>query len=120
MEKERGITIINKSENVSELKSGKFKVIKTPISERYCKVGDIVTLDAEHNKIRCSGTWFDFDKRWLIEEHITINCVCLLTNTEGKSVHKIFTEALAKQWNFYRMFTGTYEECLGFMQANGY
>lgn len=48
------------------------------------------------------------------------NCVCSLSNSNGESVYKIFGEKLAKQWNLYRIFTGTHKQCLDFMQANGY
>lgn len=51
----------------NELVSGPVKVLKTPISERYCNVGDEALLDIENKKIRCSGAWFDFDERWLVE-----------------------------------------------------
>lgn len=43
------------------------KVIKTPISERYCKSGDEALLDVKNNQIRCSGAWFNFDGRWIVE-----------------------------------------------------
>jgi hypothetical protein len=43
------------------------KVLKTPISERYCKVGDTATLDEKNNQIRCGGAWFKFDERWIVE-----------------------------------------------------
>jgi hypothetical protein len=45
------------------------KVKKTPISERYCKVGDEAILDKSTNMIRCSGAWFRFNERWKIEEN---------------------------------------------------
>lgn len=43
------------------------QVIKTPISERYCKIGDEATLDLKNNKIRCGGAWFNFDERWAVK-----------------------------------------------------
>lgn len=43
-----------------------FTVLKTPISERYCKAGDVVTLDEKSTKVRCAGAWFDFDNRWSV------------------------------------------------------
>ena len=49
------------------LESGLVTVFKTPISERYCKVGDVATLDIKNNKIRCGGTWFNFDERWIVK-----------------------------------------------------
>jgi hypothetical protein len=45
----------------------KVKVLQTPISERYCKINDIATLDTKNKQIRCSGCWFDFDDRWIVE-----------------------------------------------------
>jgi len=42
------------------------KVIQTPISERYCKIGDIVQLDTKNNQIRCGGCWFMYDNRWIV------------------------------------------------------
>jgi len=42
-------------------------VLKTPITERYCKVGDTATLDLENKQIRCSGSWFNFDERWVVQ-----------------------------------------------------
>lgn len=42
-------------------------VRKSPISERYCKVGDTATLDTKNNQIRCGGAWFAFDERWKVE-----------------------------------------------------
>ncbi len=119
MEAERVINIIDKSKDNSVLKSGSVTVIQTPITERYCKVGDVVTLDLKHKKIRCGGAWFYFDERWVVETYVA-NCVCSLSNSNGESVYKIFGEKLAKQWNLYRIFTGTHKQCLDFMQANGY
>jgi hypothetical protein len=49
------------------LVAGLVKVIKTPISERYCKVGDEATLDVKNKQIRCGGAWFNFDDRWVVE-----------------------------------------------------
>lgn len=45
------------------------KVLKTPISERYCKVGDEAILDKSTNMIRCSGAWFRFNEKWEVEEN---------------------------------------------------
>jgi len=42
-------------------------VLKTPITERYCKVGDTATLDLKNKQIRCSGAWFKFDDRWVVQ-----------------------------------------------------
>ena len=42
-------------------------VSQTPISERYCRVGDSAMLDVENNKIRCGDAWFNFDDRWIVE-----------------------------------------------------
>lgn len=39
-------------------------VLQTPITERYCKIGDSAQLDITNKKIRCSGAWFDYDERW--------------------------------------------------------
>lgn len=44
------------------------KVLKTPITERYCKAGDEAMLDNKTNMIRCSDAWFRFDERWEVEE----------------------------------------------------
>lgn len=49
------------------------KVLKTPISERYCKVGDEAILDTKNNQIRCGGAWFSFDDRWVVSEHKLLN-----------------------------------------------
>lgn len=43
------------------------KVLKTPISARYCNVGDEATLDVKNQQIRCGGAWFKFDGRWEVE-----------------------------------------------------
>lgn len=43
------------------------KVIQTPISERYCQIGQTATLDTTNNEIRCGGAWFKFDDRWIVE-----------------------------------------------------
>ena len=53
----------------TKLISGEVKVLKTPISDRYCRVGDIATLDLKAKQIRCGGAWFSFsetDERWEI------------------------------------------------------
>ncbi len=42
-------------------------VLSTPISERYCKTGDTATYDIDNDMIRCGGSWFSFDERWVIE-----------------------------------------------------
>ena len=49
------------------LVDGSVKVLQTPITERYCKVGDTATLDTKRNQIRCGGVWFNFDDRWIVE-----------------------------------------------------
>ena len=49
------------------LVAGLVRVLKTPISERYCKVGDEATLDVKNKQIRCGGAWFNFDGRWIVE-----------------------------------------------------
>ena len=41
-------------------------IIQTPISERYCKVGDEATLDVKNKQIRCGSVWFNFDERWIV------------------------------------------------------
>ena len=46
------------------------KVLKTPISERYCKVGDEAILDTKNKQIRCGGAWFNFDDRWVVTNFI--------------------------------------------------
>jgi len=51
----------------SVLVSGNVMVLKSPVSERYCKVGDTATLDLKNKQIRCSGAWFGFDKRWAVQ-----------------------------------------------------
>jgi len=43
------------------------EVIKSPISERYCKPGDIATLDNNTKQIRCGGAWFAFNELWVIK-----------------------------------------------------
>lgn len=46
----------------------KVKVLQTPVTERYCKVGDEATLDLKNNQIRCGGVWFTYDEtRWKVE-----------------------------------------------------
>lgn len=45
-------------------------VLKTPITERYCKVGDVATLDTKNKQIRCNGAWFPFDKRWVVQPYM--------------------------------------------------
>ena len=42
-------------------------VLQTPITERYCRVGDEASLDEENNQIRCGDAWFSFDERWIVE-----------------------------------------------------
>jgi hypothetical protein len=46
--------------------SGLVTVLQTPISERYCKIGDTATLDVKNKQIRCGGAWFNFDERWVV------------------------------------------------------
>lgn len=43
------------------------KVLASPITERYCNVGDIATLDKASKQIRCGGAWFPFDDRWTVD-----------------------------------------------------
>jgi len=43
------------------------KVLKTPISERYCRVNDEAILSPDKKQINCSGAWFNFDERWSVE-----------------------------------------------------
>mgnify|MGYP003431827376 CR=1 FL=1 len=50
------------------LKSGQVKVLRTPISDRYCRVGDEARLDIQRMEIKCAGSWFRFDERWLVEQ----------------------------------------------------
>lgn len=49
------------------LVAGLVRVLKTPISERYCKVGDEATLDVKNKQIRCGGAWFNFNERWVVQ-----------------------------------------------------
>lgn len=46
------------------------KVLETPITERYCKIGDEAILDEENKQIRCGGAWYPFDERWKVEKAI--------------------------------------------------
>ena len=39
-----------------------------PISDRYCYAGAIGKISG--NQIRVGGCWFDFDKRWVVENII--------------------------------------------------
>lgn len=43
------------------------KVLQTPITDRYCRVGDTAELDEKNKQIRCGGAWFKFDERWVVE-----------------------------------------------------
>ncbi len=44
------------------------KVVKTPVTDRYCKPGDTVEIDCNTNKVRCGGAWFNFDRtKWEVE-----------------------------------------------------
>lgn len=43
-------------------------VLKTPVTERYCQVGDTAVLDTKNNQIRCGGAWFRFSDQWEVEE----------------------------------------------------
>jgi hypothetical protein len=43
------------------------KVLASPVTERYCNVGDVATLDKATNQIRCGGVWFAFDDRWKVD-----------------------------------------------------
>jgi hypothetical protein len=60
-----------KNENPTDannvLVAGLVRVLKTPISERYCRVGDEATLDVKNKQIRCGGAWFNFDERWSVQ-----------------------------------------------------
>ena len=47
---------------------GLVNVLQTPITERYCKVGDTATLDLKNKLIRCGGAWFNFDERWIVQQ----------------------------------------------------
>jgi len=49
------------------LVAGLVTVLQTPITERYCKVGDTATLDLNNKQIRCGGVWFKFDERWIVQ-----------------------------------------------------
>lgn len=53
-----------------KLKSGEVRVIKTPVTERYCNVGDIAYLDMENKQIRCGGVWFSFNDKWIVSQEI--------------------------------------------------
>lgn len=43
------------------------KVLKTPISERYCREGDTAEIDFQTNQIRCGGCWFTIGDRWMYQ-----------------------------------------------------
>jgi hypothetical protein len=47
--------------------SGPVTVLQTPISERYCRVGDTANLDIKSKQIRCGGAWFNFNDRWQVK-----------------------------------------------------
>lgn len=57
--------IVLKKNSMSLIKH--VRVVKTPISERYCRVGDEATLDLKTSQIRCGGAWFNFDERWVVD-----------------------------------------------------
>jgi len=57
-----------------KLVSGEVTVLNSPISERYCRVGDTATLDVENKQIRCGGAWFNFDERWTVEQYYNYKC----------------------------------------------
>lgn len=40
------------------------------------------------------------------------SCICILINSKGESVKKIFSESLANQWKLNIVFIGTHKECL--------
>lgn len=42
-------------------------ILKSPISNRYCSVGDVGKLDLINNYIKCNGVWFNFDNRWIVQ-----------------------------------------------------
>lgn len=46
------------------------EIISSPISERYCKSGDICQYDPKSGQIRCSGVWFNYTPQWAVK---TIN-----------------------------------------------
>ena len=43
------------------------KVLESPITERYCTIGEVYLLDNINQQIRCGGAWFKFDNRWKVE-----------------------------------------------------
>jgi len=45
----------------------KVTVIESPVTERYCRKGDIGILDKDVNQIRVNGIWFTFDARWKVK-----------------------------------------------------
>lgn len=44
------------------------KVIKTPVTERYCKINDILLMDKNTNQVRSNIGWLTLNDRWEIEE----------------------------------------------------
>lgn len=44
------------------------RVIETPVTERYCVVGDLCRLDDKNGYIRCGGVWFTYGEGWVVEE----------------------------------------------------
>jgi hypothetical protein len=47
----------------------KVTVVKTPISERYCNVGDEIDLDPTTNRVRFKGVWFGLNENWTISHN---------------------------------------------------
>ncbi len=67
MKKDSGLTSPLVENTNAVLISGEVTVLQTPISDRYCKPGDIATLDIKNKQIRCGSAWFNFDERWIVE-----------------------------------------------------
>lgn len=57
----------SENDNGNNSNTGLVTVLQTPITERYCKIGDTATLDVKNKQIRCSGAWFKFDERWIVQ-----------------------------------------------------
>ena len=62
--------ILIKLNMIDIIKSGEVRVIKTPVSERYCKIGDTAYLDVKNKQIRCGGVWFTFNDKWIVSQEI--------------------------------------------------
>ena len=52
------------------------KVLKTPISERYCREGDTAEIDFQTNRIRCGGVWFTLTEQHAGLQYEIINASC--------------------------------------------